>query len=72
MGFKKISFLILIVFIQVSCKKNYACICETPLSTWETSITEKRQRPAKKSCEEIEEVYSKENENVSCFLQLVD
>lgn len=55
-------------FIIVSCKKEYNCVCSTPLKETSSSIKETKKK-AKEKCKDIESELKKTDGSFQCVLQ---
>lgn len=59
---------ILFFFITASCKKEYNCVCSTPLKETSSSIKETKKQ-AKERCKEIENELKNTDGSFQCVLQ---
>ncbi|MBK9284737.1 MAG: hypothetical protein IPM51_10530 [Sphingobacteriaceae bacterium] len=55
-------------FIITSCKKEYNCVCSTPLKETSTSIKETKKK-AKEKCKEIESELKNTDVSFQCVIQ---
>jgi hypothetical protein len=60
--------LIISFFIVASCKKEYNCVCSTPLKETSSSIKETKKK-AKEKCKEIESELKNTDVSFQCVIQ---
>lgn len=60
--------LMITFFIIASCKKEYNCVCSTPLKETSSSIKETKKK-AKEKCKEIESELKNTDVSFQCVIQ---